>query len=70
MPNFDDSECLTEADIRAAFTKTCGEDKEQIFAPWIHTITNIVNLAYRTGLETGYEIAEAEYNALSYDTNS
>lgn len=62
MQNFDDAECLTKADIRAAFMKIVGEDRIPAFSSMISVITDTANLAYKMGLCTGYEIAEAEYN--------
>ena len=62
MKNFDDAEYLTEADIRAAFIKIVDEDQTPAFSSMVSIITDVANFAYKMGLCTGYEIAEAEYN--------
>lgn len=60
MPNFNDAVCITEDDVQEILIKITSEESRDQLRPWVQAITHLTNFAYKEGLETGYEIAEAE----------
>lgn len=57
MPDFSDAVCLTEYDAQKALMQIISKESRENLKPWAEIITHLANIAYRNGLQTGYEIA-------------
>ena len=57
MPDFSNAICLTEYDAQKALMQIVSPESHEKLKPLAEIITHLANIAYRNGLQAGYEIA-------------